>query len=82
MAKIKQLFSPRFKALTAFLNRFPSLLEKDAVFQREISEASDKVSMLKAGVAKEQILDGLKRLKDEGWFSEKEHETFKQQLQQ
>lgn len=82
MAKIKQLFNPRFKAITAFLNRFPSLLEKDAVFQREISEASDKVNMLKASVAKEQILDGLKRLKDEGWFSEKEYEAFKQQLQQ
>ncbi len=82
MAKIKQLFNPRFKAITAFLNRFPLLLEKDAVFQREISEASDKVNMLKASVAKEQILDGLRRMKDEGWFSEKEYEAFKQQLQQ
>lgn len=80
MVKVKQLFSPRFKAITAFLNRFPSLLEKDAVFQREISEASDRVDILKASVAKEQIMNGLKRLKDEGWFSEKEYEAFKQQL--
>jgi len=82
MAKVKHLFNPRFKAITAFLNRFPSLLENTAVFEREIREASDRVNMLKASVVKEQIADGLKRLKDEGWFSEKEYEAFKQQLQQ
>jgi len=76
MAKVKHLFNPRFKAITAFLNRFPSLLEKNAVFEREISEASDRVNILKASVAKEQIANGLKRLKDEGWFSEKEYEVF------
>ena len=75
-AKVKQLLVPRFKTITAFLNNFPALIERDAVFEREISETSDKADMLKTSVIREQIVNGLKRLKNEGWLSEKEYEAF------
>jgi hypothetical protein len=75
-AKVKQLLVPRFKTITAFLNNFPALIERDAVFEREISEASDKADMLKINVIREQIGNGLKRLKEEGWLSEKEYDVF------
>ena len=75
-AKVKQLLVPRFKTITAFLNNFPALIERDAVFEREISETSDKADMLKTNSMREQIGNGLKRLKEEGWLSEKEYETF------
>jgi len=75
-AKVKQLLVPRFKTTTTFLNKFPALIERDAVFEREISEASDKADMLKTNAIREQIGNGLKRLKEEGWLSEKEYEAF------
>ena len=75
-AKVKQLLVPRFRAITVFLNKFPALIERDAVFEREINEASDKADMLKINSMREQIGNGLKRLKEEGWLSEKEYEAF------
>jgi len=75
-AKVKQLLVPRFKTITAFLNKFPALIERDAVFEREINEASDKADMLKTNAIREQIGNGLRHLKEEGWFSEKEHDAF------
>ena len=75
-AKVKHLLVPRSKTITTFLNNFPALIERDAVFEREISEASDKADMLKTNFTREQIGNGLKRLKEEGWLSEKEYEAF------
>jgi hypothetical protein len=75
-AKVKQLLVPRFRAITVFLNKFPALIERDAVFEREISETSDKADMLKTNTIREQIGNGLKRLKEEGWLSEKKYEAF------
>ncbi len=75
-AKVKQLLVPRFKTITTFLNKFPALVERDAVFEREINETGEKADMLKTNAIREQIGNGLKRLKEEGWFSEKEYEAF------
>jgi len=75
-AKVKQFLVPRFRAITVFLNKFPALIERDAVFEREINETSDKADMLKINSMHEQIGNGLKRLKEEGWLSEKEYEAF------
>ena len=46
------------------------------MFEREISETSDKADMLKTNAIREQIVNGLRRLKEEGWLSEKEYEAF------
>jgi hypothetical protein len=75
-AKVKQLLVPRFKAITAFLNKFPALIEQNAAFERETYEAGNKADMLKASSTPEQIKSGLEKLKEEGWFSEKEYEAF------
>jgi hypothetical protein len=75
-AKVKRLLVSRFKTITAFLNKFPALIERHAVFEREISEASDKADMLKTNTIRGQIGNGLKHLKEEGWLSEKEYEAF------
>jgi len=75
-AKVKQLLTPRFKTITTFLNKFPAFIEQDAVFEREINEAGEKADMLKTNVIREQIGNGFKSLKEEGWFSEKEYKAF------
>ena len=75
-AKVKQLLVPRFRAITSFLNKFPALIERNAAFEREIYEAGDKADISKASSVREQIKSGLERLKEEGWFSEKEYRAF------
>ncbi|MEM3458860.1 MAG: hypothetical protein QXN36_08280 [Candidatus Bathyarchaeia archaeon] len=74
-AKIKQLLAPRFKSLSSHFYRLPALIERNAVFEREISEKGSRTDILKAESAREEILNNLKSLKNEGWLSEKEHET-------
>jgi hypothetical protein len=80
MAKVKQLLRPRSEATASFLNRFPSMLEEKTVFEREMGEAAAKADILRARNAKESIGRGLDQLKEEGWLSEKEYETFSRHL--
>lgn len=80
MAKIKHLLTPRFDALTQFLNRLPAVIEENAAFEREIFEEGNKLNILKQSAIREKIAAALKQFKDEGWFSEKEYENFSQRL--
>ncbi|MGQ9744267.1 MAG: hypothetical protein ACUVQW_06610 [Candidatus Bathycorpusculaceae bacterium] len=75
-AKIRHFLVPRFKTITPFLQGILTLIERDAVFGREISEAGEKADILKTDLMREKIKSGLERLKEEGWFSEKEYEAF------
>lgn len=75
-AKIKQLLVPRFKNVSSHFSKLPALIERNAVFEREINEAGSKTDILKAESMREQIRNELKLLKEEGWLSEKEHENF------
>lgn len=79
-AKIKQLLQPRFKAIVSLLNSFPSLMEQNAVFDREMNEACAKASILRTRKLRRSIENGLEKLKEEGWFSEKECESYSQIL--
>ncbi|MEM2972074.1 MAG: hypothetical protein QW270_06605 [Candidatus Bathyarchaeia archaeon] len=81
-AKVKRLLVPRFSAITSFLNKLYAFIEQNAVFEREIVEAGDKASILKASVMRKQIGNGLKKLKEEGWLSEKEYDVFNQKMQE
>jgi DNA repair exonuclease SbcCD ATPase subunit len=79
-AKIKDFLNPRFRNLTQLLYQFPTLLEQNAVLEREIVENGTRVDLLKSKAALESVKSGLDQLKMEGWFSEKEYEAFKQML--
>jgi len=80
VARIKQSFSPRSVALASFLNRVPSMLEENAVLERETGEAATKYSILASQDRKELVSHGLDKLKEEGWLSEKKHEAFSKAL--
>ncbi|MEM1564322.1 MAG: hypothetical protein QW161_06605 [Candidatus Bathyarchaeia archaeon] len=79
-ARIKQLLTPRFKAITLLLEGLPALIEKDAAFAREIHEFGEKVNMLVNSSGQKPITEGLKKLKNEGWLSDKEFEALSQRL--
>jgi hypothetical protein len=79
-ARVKQILEPRFKTTASFLGRLPLLIEQNAVLEREIFEAGEKVDMLKPESTIELAAKGLEQLKMEGWFSEKDYEAFRQML--
>lgn len=79
-AKIKQLLQPRSKKIVSLLSKFPLLMEQNAVFNREMSEACAKANLTQTKKSRESIKEGLEMLKEEGWFSEKEYESFSQML--
>jgi hypothetical protein len=79
-AKIKQLLQPRSKTIVSLLNKFPPLLKQNAVFNREMDEACAKANILGTRNLCESIKIELEKLKEEGWVSEKECESFSQML--
>ncbi len=79
-SRIKQLLQPRCKALPSLLNKLPLLMERDAVFNRGINEACAEANILQTKESRELLKIGLERLKEEGWFSYKDFESFKQTL--
>jgi len=78
--KVKHLLAPRFKTVNMLLEKVPALMEKNAAFSRELHEAGEKADILKSNSTRKLIIEGLKKIKDEGWLSEKEFETFSQKL--
>lgn len=79
-AKIKQLLDPRSKKIVSLLNKFPPLMEQNPVFNREMNEACGEINLLRKEDLRESIRVGLEKLKEEGWFSEKEYECFSEML--
>jgi hypothetical protein len=80
-AKIKQLLTSRFKAVSPLISNLPNLMDRNPAFEREIYEAGLATNILKRE-KREQIRSGLEQLKQEGWFTEKEYEELTQQLKQ
>ncbi|RLI20347.1 hypothetical protein DRO45_03875, partial [Candidatus Bathyarchaeota archaeon] len=78
--KIKHLLQPRSKKMVSLLNKFPALMEQNAVFKREMDEACVKANILRTESMLESVRIGLERLKKEGWFSDKEYEAFNKLL--
>jgi hypothetical protein len=78
--RIKQLFSPRSTAIASFLNKFPSMMNENAAFEREVNEAVAKFNGLQTKPYKESIRCGLNNLDEEGWISEKEHASALREL--
>ncbi len=81
-AKIKHLLVQRSAAITSLINKVPTVVEQNAVFEREINEAGAKVNTMQNENLLESVRVGLERLKEEGWLSEEERETFNQMLVQ
>ncbi len=78
--KIKQAFAPCFESLTQHLYSLPLLLDQNAVLSREVNEAGLETDIAQLN-ARESMKTGLKKLSQEGWLSDKEFETFAEQLE-
>jgi len=80
IARTKSLLQPRSKPIKNFLNQLLTLLEKNPVFEKEISDAGIQVNILKTAETRERIRNGLEDLRDEGWISEGELQRFSEML--
>ncbi len=77
---MKSFLQPRSKAITALLNQLVILTEENPVFEKEISDAGIKASILRTAELRIGVKRGLKELRDEKWISENELQTFSKLL--
>ena len=69
VARMKALLRPRSKALTAFLNQVISLLERNPMLEKEVTEAGIQRSLLLTRQLRVNVRKGLQELETEEWIS-------------
>jgi len=74
-SKIKELFIPRFKEITALIDNVQALAKQDSWLDREIRDLGEKNNLLNIGLIRESIGKGLVFLKHEGWLSDREYQA-------
>jgi len=80
VAKIKSLLQHRSKPITDLLNQLLTVIEHSPVFEKEIGDAGAKTNILRTKESRRRIKIGLESLKDEGWISESDFQTFSELL--
>ena len=78
--KMKSFLQSCSKAITALLNQLVILTEENPVFEKEVSDAGIKASILRTTALRIGVKRGLKELRDEKWISESELQTFSKLL--
>lgn len=72
--KMKAFLTSRSSAIAALVDKLVDLTQENPVFQKEITEAGLKASILRTAEMRVGIKRGVTELKDEGWISENEFE--------
>ena len=80
MSKIKDLLTPRFKAITALIDKVQDLTKQNSAFEGQLNDLSQKNNLLSNSLFMENVAKGLVYLKHEGWLSDREHQDFKQSI--
>jgi len=78
--KMKSFLQPRSKAIAALLSQLVILTEENPLFEKELSDAGIKASILRTTELRIGVKRGLKELRDEKWISESELQTFSKLL--
>jgi hypothetical protein len=82
IAKVKEIFTPRFKSTTNLIEKIQVLTRQDSALNHQINELGEKNNLLKNDSARINIERGLVYLKDEGWLSEREYRALTNSLAQ
>lgn len=70
--KMKNLLQNRSQAIATLLDKLVDLTQENPVFEKEITEAATKASILQSTELRIGVKKGIKELIDEGWISENE----------
>ena len=79
-ARIKQLLTRRFDAITSLMDTIEVLAQQNAVFETEMREMSQSTNILNMSSMRESIKKGLEYIQKEGWLSEKEYQDLSQKI--
>lgn len=74
MSKHKDIFTPRFKAVTALIGSVQGLIKQNRIFENQLYNLGQRNNLLKTSAYKENVQKGLIYLKHQGWLSDKEHQ--------
>lgn len=80
MSKIREVFAPRFRAITALIDKCQILVKQDTSFECEIGELGEKNNLLETDSARTSIAKGLVYLNHEGWLSDREYQVLSNSL--
>jgi hypothetical protein len=80
MSKIKDLLVPRFKAITALIEKVQVLTKQNTMFESQLDGLSQRSNLLNNGLFLESVEKGLVYLKGEGWLSDKEQQVLSNRL--
>ncbi len=78
ISKVKQMFNPRFSAITDLVEKLEVLTKQDSALDRQIIALGEKNNILKNELAHAKIAKGLAYLKDQGWLSDKQYQVLSQ----
>ncbi len=72
ITKIRELLTPRFQSIAALLGNAQELVKNDGESARQISVFSSSHNLLKDNLFRRNAQEGLVKLKEEGWLSDRE----------
>jgi hypothetical protein len=82
ISKITEMFTPRFKTVTALIEKVQVLVKRDSLLDQQITDLGEKHNLLKNEFARLNMSKGLVYLKDAGWLSQREYQTLTNSLSQ
>ncbi len=80
MTKIKNILSPRFKAITTIIENVQAITQQNSLFENQLNDLSQKNNLLNTSLFRENAAKGLVYLINEGWVSDKEHQALSNRL--
>ncbi len=80
MTKIKNILSPRFKAITTIIENVPAITKQNSLVENQLNDLSQKNNLLNNSLFMENAAKGLVYLSNEGWVSDKEHQALSNRL--
>ncbi len=79
-SKLKDLFTPRFKAISDLVGSVQGLTKQNSLFENQLYDLGQKNNFLKNSTYSESIQKGLVYLNHQGWLSDKEQQVLSNRL--
>jgi hypothetical protein len=71
---------PRFKAISGLIDNAEILAKQDPFLDSQIKSLGEKYNLITSRLARGNIAEGLLRLRNQGWLSDKEYQIVNDSL--
>jgi hypothetical protein len=79
-SKLKQLLTPRFKAISSLIDNLQVLAKQNNFVDSQIRSLGEKNNILNTALTRNDIAEGLFSLRSKGWLSDKEYQIVRNSL--